>query len=162
MTVGRIIPQTTTASSESFSIALAWLYRCLIEHPGCVDRTESSSDPPTRLINVRTDGDLEHLCLHTSCPSDAKLNYVTLSYCWEGALVMRLTTATIQIFTEGVSTESPPQTFQDAVVITRRLGYRYLWIGALCNAPDCTENWARESSTMDRFYSNAVLTIAAF
>ena len=54
-----------------------------------------------------------------------------------------------------------PQTFQDAIHITWKLGYRYVWIDSLCILQDDQDDWAYESSTMARIYSNSVLTIAA-
>jgi hypothetical protein len=58
-----------------------------------------------------------------------------------------------------------PQTIRDAVVITRRLGIRYLWVDALCilqgsDAP-AKADWERESSKMADIYGSAFLTIAA-
>ena len=54
-----------------------------------------------------------------------------------------------------------PQTFKDAIHITRELGYQYIWIDSLCILQDDQYDWAYESSTMIRIYSNSVLTIAA-
>lgn len=54
-----------------------------------------------------------------------------------------------------------PQTFRDAVTITRRLGLRYLWIDSLCICQDDIEDWARESGRMADVYSNAYVVIAA-
>ena len=54
-----------------------------------------------------------------------------------------------------------PQTFRDAIHITRKLGYQYIWIDSLCILQDDQEDWTHESSTMVGIYSNSVLTIAA-
>lgn len=54
-----------------------------------------------------------------------------------------------------------PKTFQDAVVITRRLGIRYLWIDALCIIQDDRSDWEKESAKMGAIYSLAHVTIAA-
>ena len=51
-------------------------------------------------------------------------------------------------------------TFRDAVVTTRKLGYQYLWIDSLCIIQDSVEDWAYESSQMQHYYKNAILTIA--
>ena len=52
------------------------------------------------------------------------------------------------------------QTFKDAVVITRELGFRYIWIDALCIVQDDDEDWRREAIKMHTVYGNATLTIA--
>lgn len=57
--------------------------------------------------------------------------------------------------------EEMPQTFRDAVRITRRLGLKYLWIDSLCICQDDPEDWAREAGRMADVYSNAYVVIAA-
>jgi hypothetical protein len=54
-----------------------------------------------------------------------------------------------------------PATFYDATVITRKLGYRYLWIDSLCIIQNSAEDWEAESQNMGNIYMNASLTIAA-
>jgi hypothetical protein len=54
-----------------------------------------------------------------------------------------------------------PQTFQDAVIVTRSLGYRYLWIDSLCILQDDLTDWVKESCQMRSYYKNAILSIAA-
>lgn len=54
-----------------------------------------------------------------------------------------------------------PLTFRDAILITRRLGYQYLWIDSLCIIQDSIEDWQREAASMDYIYKHASLTIAA-
>ena len=54
-----------------------------------------------------------------------------------------------------------PKTLQDAVVISRHLGLRYLWIDSLCICQDDAEEWARESASMANVYSNAHIVIMA-
>ncbi|KAI4274739.1 MAG: hypothetical protein LQ337_003710 [Flavoplaca oasis] len=62
---------------------------------------------------------------------------------------------------KGIVINDLPLTFQHAVNITRNLGYQYLWIDSLCIIQDDPNDWAFESSTMSRVYSNSVLNIAA-
>jgi hypothetical protein len=38
-----------------------------------------------------------------------------------------------------------PKTFADAVIATRRFGYRYLLIDSVCILQDSIEDWRRES-----------------
>lgn len=54
-----------------------------------------------------------------------------------------------------------PKTFQDAVVITRKLGIRYLWIDSLCIIQDSAQDWHHEASLMSSVYHNSELTISA-
>ncbi|KAF4628382.1 hypothetical protein G7Y89_g9770 [Cudoniella acicularis] len=57
--------------------------------------------------------------------------------------------------------ESLPSTFQDTVLITQKLGIRYLWIDSLCIIQDNNEDWARESCEMGNIFQNAWLVLAA-
>jgi hypothetical protein len=52
--------------------------------------------------------------------------------------------------------------FQDAVLITRRLKIKYLWIDSLCIIQDSLEDWAREAARMGDIYRHAFLTLFAF
>jgi hypothetical protein len=45
-----------------------------------------------------------------------------------------------------------PATFFDATIITRELGYRYLWIDSLCIVQDFLEDWEAESQNMGNIY----------
>ncbi|KAH8683333.1 heterokaryon incompatibility protein-domain-containing protein, partial [Tricladium varicosporioides] len=56
---------------------------------------------------------------------------------------------------------SLPKTFEDAVVITRFLGIRYLWIDALCILQDCEDDWRVQAANMAQVYKNSFLTISA-
>ena len=56
---------------------------------------------------------------------------------------------------------SMPQNFQDAVLVTRLLGLRYLWIDSLCIIQDSKSDWEIEGSKMDQVYKNAYVTLAA-
>ena len=54
-----------------------------------------------------------------------------------------------------------PVNFRDAITITRALGYRYLWIDALCILQDSQTDWQSHLSQMGNIYQFAVVTIAA-
>jgi Heterokaryon incompatibility protein (HET) len=54
-----------------------------------------------------------------------------------------------------------PKTFEDAIVVTRKLHVQYLWIDSLCIIQDDPEDWGTESLLMDQVYKNALLNIAA-
>jgi hypothetical protein len=58
--------------------------------------------------------------------------YICLSHCWGRQEHFKLTTGTLEEMKEGLKTSRLAQNFQDAVMMTRMLGIRYLWIDALC------------------------------
>ncbi|KAL8883719.1 MAG: hypothetical protein Q9192_007027, partial [Flavoplaca navasiana] len=116
---------------------------------------------PTRLIDVGS------LSKPTSCrlcvPRRGfdRYEYLTLSHVWGGASTLKLTVSSFEPMLHNIEINDLPLTFQDAIIITRNLGYHYLWIDSLCIIQDDPDDWAFESSTMSRVYSNSILTIAA-
>jgi hypothetical protein len=61
----------------------------------------------------------------------------------------------------GIMISTLPKTYQDAIMITRKLGYRFLWIDSLCIIQNSLIDWQEESVKMNDIYSNAVLNISA-
>lgn len=57
--------------------------------------------------------------------------------------------------------EIMPQTFQDAIQVTRKLGLRYIWIDSLCIVQDRPSDWEAEAEKMGSYYRNAHLTLVA-
>jgi len=91
-------------------------------------------------------------------------DYLVLTYYWGDAPDHhRLTTQTLHRYFSlpGIRDSELPRTIVDAVHITRRLGFRYLWVDSLCIIQDDNLNWQKESSTMSEVYSNAYCTISA-
>jgi hypothetical protein len=60
----------------------------------------------------------------------------------------------------GIRFADLPKTFQDAIMVARYLGVRYLWIDALCIVQDDKIDWHREALSMGNIYQNAICTIA--
>ncbi|KAF4778916.1 tol-like protein [Colletotrichum scovillei] len=67
----------------------------------------------------------------------------------------------LESFKEEIKLTELPQTFQDAINITRNLGIGYLWIDSLCIVQDDPEDWKMESLLMEQVYSSAYVTLAA-
>lgn len=80
---------------------------------------------PTRLISLAAANTRmkPRVCLVSSLPTVPA--YLTLSHCWGGSDILRVTTSTVEDFSKELSFEKLPRTFQDALEITRRLGYSY-------------------------------------
>lgn len=57
---------------------------------------------------------------------------------------------------------SLPGTFRDAVIVTRKLGIRYLWIDSLCiiQGPD-KRDWDEQATSMETIFSAAYCVVAA-
>jgi hypothetical protein len=103
-----------------------------------------------------------------------ELHYLTLSYVWGTEDMERKTGMSpvvtnrkdIQIDESGEEcTPLPkllPQTIEDAIWLTHALGFRYLWVDALCIIQDdILEDKRLHLSRMDAVYNCSTLTIAA-
>ncbi|KAF2500943.1 HET-domain-containing protein, partial [Lophium mytilinum] len=155
---GRTPPQNSSANS-TFQLASKWLHECLEKHDICSQSNGGVNPRPARLIDIGTDSDNQNIrvCdVHTLIPP-----YFTLSYCWGGKEFLKSDSKTLNRWKENIPWELVPKTFQDAVIITRRLGYRYLWIDSLCILQDSNDDWQIESSKMASIYEHGVLNIFA-
>jgi hypothetical protein len=81
--------------------------------------------------------------------------YIALSYCWGPQTLKPFATTTYANIKDrklGIPLEQLPQTFQDAITITRGFGIRYLWIDTLCilqgHDSEAKADWSRESMKM--------------
>lgn len=63
---------------------------------------------------------------------------------------------------KGINWDALPQTFQDAVIMTRALGIWYLWINSLYIIQDDEEDLRWESGKMHIIYQGGYLIFVAF
>ncbi|TGO13153.1 hypothetical protein BTUL_0076g00530 [Botrytis tulipae] len=118
---------------------------------------------PTRVIRVGAHDGLEP-ALFTP-PTGYEGAYIALGYCWGRRKNILLTREVTKL--PNMSVIFPmsvlPKTLQDAVQMTRNLGFEFLWIDSLCiiQEGDDGEDLRRECITMHEVYGSATLTIAA-
>ena len=90
--------------------------------------------------------------------------YATLSHCWgpiEERKPLQLTLANWSTLTKRIPIASLPRTFQDAILVVKNIGVRYLWIDSLCIIQDSKSDWQNDSGRMTEIYRNAVVNVAA-
>jgi hypothetical protein len=114
---------------------------------------------PTRVIEVGDSRCDQQKLLITNGVS---AHYVALSYCW-GMQPQHLVTteSNIDNLCRDIPASSFPQTIQDAILITRKLGFQYLWVDALCILQDSAVDKAREITRMGEVYQSAAITLVA-
>lgn len=95
-------------------------------------------------------------------PPAAYERYVALSYCWGhlGQKVMNIK-ETRQRLLSGIHIEELDCSIRDAILVTRELGLKYIWIDALCIPQDDYPAKAKEISRMAEIYGCSTLTIYA-
>src|SRR5205085_2899746 len=87
--------------------------------------------------------------------------YATLSYRWGVGCNLTTTLETIEDRTQGIAMSLLPNTIRDAVLVARKIGFRYLWVDALCIIQDCSKDWLEQSVLMANIYRHASLNISA-
>lgn len=87
--------------------------------------------------------------------------YATLSHRWGAGPNLTATKLNWQKLASNIRFDSLPPLFQDAVIITRQLGIRYLWVDSLCIIQDSKRDWETESAKMGGIYENSYVTISA-
>jgi hypothetical protein len=152
----------TTAPPSSSALALKWLTTCDNDHTKC-KATGKKDLLPSRLIDVGDKSSSDPFLLITADASKRLVGakYLTLSHCWGGIKIKKLEKANLEDMKNAIVMSSLPQTFQDAIRVTRELGQQYLWIDTLCIIQDSDEDWFQESSRMGDIYSNSYCTISA-
>lgn len=138
-----------------------WLDYCDQKHPcgpSLQFRNNVKSRLPTRLLDVGVDGDSMIRLWVTGAEDTGE--WVALSHRW-GSRHFSTTTETLQAHLDGMDLSSLPNTFKDAVTVTRALGRRYLWIDSLCVIQGPGGDFAKEAKRMEEVYSGAYCVIAA-
>lgn len=111
---------------------------------------------PTRVVDV---GDETHdPFLFES--KGARHSYCALSYCWgTSSNAHKTTKQNLLRYYTAIPPHELPRTLLDAIHVARCMGFKYLWIDALCIIQDDNEDWLREAVKMTQVYANATLTI---
>lgn len=145
-----------SAEGKEKKLVIPPLEGCLRYHGGCkrIERTPL----PNRVINVGTLPDLRARLYE---PKEGECApYVTLSHCWGGEVPDKLLSSNIAEYLEILEVEKLPRTFADAIRLVQRMGYRYLWIDALCIRQDSFDEWEHEAAMMSDIYSNSLFTLS--
>jgi hypothetical protein len=127
-----------TRSISSLRKVQKWMEICVNQHKRCAFDRDSPSILPKRVLDVSSD---------TTWLYESKgehENYICLSHCWsvyeynvihsnmvERGAVRSDSLTTLQSLESnkrGISKDTMPQTFQDAIDFTQRLGLKYIWL----------------------------------
>ncbi|KAH6661757.1 heterokaryon incompatibility protein-domain-containing protein [Halenospora varia] len=152
-----------------FKLLRKWLRVC-DNHDSCGLRFDGPL--PTRVLDVGDPRNSDSLRLHCT-EGGERGRYIALSHCW-GNLNESQKFCTfgcnIDSLRKGIDFDKLPKTFQDAVIVTRELGERFLWIDSICiiqSHEKCSDecrkrsDWDTESKKMETVFSSAYCTIAA-
>lgn len=154
------VENNSTGSDASFMLARFWLNRCLERHDLCSRLRLSQPFIPSRLLNVSA-GKVRLIETKKELIAEADKRFIALSHCWGRVQIITTTRGSLESRLKGIQTDQLSQTFLDAITVTRKLSYRYLWIDSLCIIQDDSADWEKEAAQMCNVYQFAELTISA-
>lgn len=139
-----------------------WMRDCCANHSECNFLNGANRFPrlPTRVIDLEK---VETGEIKLWEPGTFHGQYIALSHRWGSTTesVTKTTKANLDSRLRGFPVTDLPQTFLDAVEVTRSLRIKYLWIDSLCIVQDDEDDWNTESDKMGELYFNSFVTIAA-
>ncbi|KAK6851423.1 hypothetical protein PG995_012545 [Apiospora arundinis] len=149
-----------TSDAASLQTARSWIEHCDASHGAC--RAQKDPELPKRVLDLAEIVNEGKVGIRLIEDSEIVAPYACLSHCWgTEPMPVRTLKKTRTEFLEFIDWASLPRTFQEAIIISRKLGLRYLWIDSLCIIQDSPEDWQTESGKMADVYRNGYVTIAA-
>lgn len=135
--------------------AETWLRACKA-HESC---SPSGVFRPTRLIDV-SDPQHPRLIISTEdIKHDSQVPYIALSYVWGPKQDYVLTQTCLSEMRNCLDSTRLPKTLSDAIAAAHQLGFKYLWIDALCIIQDSLQDKALELPRMADTYRESELTL---
>jgi Heterokaryon incompatibility protein (HET) len=144
-----------------WDLVQSWLGECRKYHgKSCRGPSSKDSTLPRdmRLINVNT---------RRIVFAEPESRYIALSYVW-GQMSRPMVKLTKRMVRENSGSDESiplpdnlPKTIEDAIYVTKELGYDCLWNDALCIVQDDNRDLEAQTNSMDIIFSRARLTIVA-
>ncbi|KAM7214444.1 Heterokaryon incompatibility protein (HET) domain containing protein [Rhypophila decipiens] len=137
---------------------IIYLYHHCDKHAKCTGTrvTRPTRPLPKRVLDIHC---LDSIRLHD--PTEPELSpYATLSYCCGAGVPLKTTTTNLLSHRDKIPFSSFPKTLQDSIQLANGLGFRYLWIDALCIIQDDEKDWAEQAAEMTSIYEGCSLNIA--
>jgi Heterokaryon incompatibility protein (HET) len=138
-----------TPKITSYDQIRNWLAHCQVSHKWSCDLANLVRPPKMRFIDCLT---------RDIVPISDDQEYVTLSYVWGPSQPTTLSQAE---FATRLPSSGVPVVVEDAMLVVKGLGYRYLWVDRYCI--DQWDSEAKESQikNMHHIYEGACITIVA-
>ncbi|KAL8868554.1 MAG: hypothetical protein Q9174_004916 [Haloplaca sp. 1 TL-2023] len=155
-------PAADPQSAQVLTQINEWYQACKSQHSDCNRGQEAL---PKRLLQIAADATSDRVSLvnldRLESPRGA-IEYLALSYCWGQSTNSRSLRANIQQREQcGIDLVDLPPAIQDAISVTRQLGFNYLWVDALCICQDDEVEWDSEAAKMADIYGGSEFAISA-
>ncbi|KAI0473941.1 heterokaryon incompatibility protein-domain-containing protein [Xylariaceae sp. FL0804] len=172
--------ETDVTAPHVVAEARRLIAECRATHPAC--RLEGPVQRPSRIVDIGArEGGPVRVCPAATATATATTatadpdpdhqlpslpplpyRYVALSYCWGGDQPVKLTRSTRgALCDDGVALAALPPGLRDAVACARALGYRHLWVDALCILQDDEADKVAEMGRMAGVYRGADVVLSA-
>ncbi|PVI07913.1 HET-domain-containing protein [Periconia macrospinosa] len=150
---------SNSGSDDTFNFARRCIQDCLTspKHVNCRLPSKASASSPKRLLDVGR----VTVPIRLIDTQGKAFEYAALSHCWGTGPTLTSTKSNWQKLASNIPFEVLPPLFQDAIVIVRQLGLRYIWIDSLCIIQDSVRDWETESAKMGAIYENSYVTLSA-
>lgn len=158
MNVGQQLP---TEPRQSIFRPRLWLQNCLQRHNPSSCNTAANGIPrslPKRLVFI---GNNQNQVRVVDDFQGKAIPYLALSYCWGQSDHIITKLSNYEQHLRNIPWQALPATYRDAIDFVRAVGYRYIWIDALCILQDDRDDWNSEAARMADIYSEAILVISA-
>jgi hypothetical protein len=141
-----------------------WIDHCTTNHTRCKRTPKDFQWYPTRLLDIGIPQAATGTTrLVVTAENETSGPYLTLSHYWGSAEFLQLTRSSLGDFQKGIRSDHLPRTFQDCILIARRMDIRYIWIDSLCIIQDKDDvtDWLREAALIHSVDSNSFCNISA-
>lgn len=158
---GNVIGRRAYSGSNVLCV-VNWLAECLRTHRACHTTQKSITAVrlrPPRLLDLGCHSRSAVRLIDTD--SGFTSPYLALIYNQGESKLSRTTTKNAQIRRQLIDIVRLPRVFRQALRITRELGFRYLWIEALCTITDLPQDIAKHVPRIGLIYQNATIALSA-
>jgi hypothetical protein len=116
---------------------------------------------PRRMVDLGPPGTGLAPRISEECPNETERRFVFLSYTWGAPFnVLTLQSHNAAQFARGIDLELLPSLHLSAMRLAQDLGYRYIWIDALCMIQGDHDDFEREGPAISDYASQADIVFA--
>ena len=159
---------TTNRGPDAIAKAKRWIQTCKDTHKNC--RAESGTAAvaagsdvyfPSKILDIGTPINVPLDAVRLVDGTDICGPWAALSYCWGPGADANIRTLkdNLEQHRQAIPTRFLPAGVRDAIEMARSLGFRFLWIDALCIVQDDDADWSAQVQKMGLVYFHAYLVI---
>ena len=142
-------------------LVVRWMEKCKHEHSGVCSITPMTSESHDLVPEYMVD--VQEMRVHHVCGE--QLEYLALSYVWGRIQTLQLLKHNRTELAKPGSLcdriNEIPTVVRDAIIFTKDIGYKFLWVDTLCICQDDAKTKERQIAGMNTVYARANMTLVA-